>query len=207
MNKIYETNPTIDLKLATEKGYIVNDTLSNSYISIQNEYLKILATIISEYIDLNSIVKSFSKYNLKSLESDNNYLKIISNVNVEILSKESVDVLNSSDTEAKKKMVIDTLKDVIKANYYNGIDTKEGRISYYDLTYDNLKKYNSLVFKISLDKFSIDTSNWDEFSIAIDDYVEKLQKYIFDNIKRVFDCESEFVIAYIKDEKISINKK
>lgn len=207
MNKIYAINPTIDLKLATEKGYVVNDTLSNSYISIQNEYLKILVTIVGENVDLNSIVKNFSKYNLKSLESDNNYLKIISNMNIEVLSKENIDILNSSDVEAKKKMVIDTLKDVIKANYYSGIDTKEGRISYYDLTYDNLKSCSSLVFKISVDKFSIDTSNWDEFSIAVDDYVENLQKYIFDIIEKVFGCESEFVITYIKDDKTSINKK
>lgn len=198
MKNIFEVNPSIDVKIATDKGYIINNQLSDIYLDIQKKYLDVFNSILSKVIDLKSIEKNFLKYNLKTVNSDNKYLNLLSNMNIEILSKENIDILNGNDENAKKIVVINTLKDVICVNYYKGINTNKGKISYYDDTYDNLKKYNSIVFSISVDKYSINTSNWDEFSNAIDNYIENIKKYINDNIKKIFDCETEFVIIYTK---------
>lgn len=197
MKDIYIINPTIDYNLAKSKGYIIDNKLSNLYIELQRKYYILLQQVLNCELNLEKLKIELYRNNIQPVDNEKDeYFSIVSNLNIEILDSRDLDILcNEYDFAKKRDMIIKTLKEVITAKFYFGLNTNNSKILYKNSNEDNLKNNDSLVLRFSFNKYYYNQeNNWNEYSAFVDNYIDKMLESIKEKLLSKLSCNVEFII-------------
>lgn len=125
-----------------------------------------------------------------------NYFYFRSNLNIEKLNNEQIEILkNSSNKQIVFDMIKTTFKKVILVENFYGLKIQNTKILYDGTSENNLKSNDSLVIGFVNDskKIKISDEEWDEFIIK----TENIKTEIFDSLKEQFmnklQCKIEFI--------------
>lgn len=208
MDKFYKINSSLNVSLAISHGFIQNDNLTEEYKILQKKYYLLLEAFLCQNLHLKEIETKLDASNrffnrrqdlIANLENQNiqlSYFFIRSNLNIENLSEDELNVLNQSkDLKHLYLLVKKTFLKVIKVNFLYGQKIEESRILYDGTSESYLKSNNSLVlgFVDDLTSEKIPDDEWDTFSLQRDELKTKVFSDIKNEALVKIGCNIEFI--------------
>lgn len=212
MEEIYKINFSINQNLAVQNGFIINGNLKDEYQILQKKYYLLLEKFLFSTIKLNELEielknfgyfsssKNYIKKRLNIEDTVSDYFFIRNNLNIEILTKDELNILkNSEDEQELYNMIKSSFLKVIKVNNLYGQKIVDSKILYDGTGFDFLKNNDSLVigFIYNLEDNKIPDSLWEEYVAKRETKKEeifmKIQKLMYDN----FNCKVEFIEYYL----------
>lgn len=204
MEEIYGMNPTINIELAKNNNFIINNSLSEDYIKLQKKYYIVLENYLIQKLQLlqaEQYLETNNRYLKKQLDSNNSasqlkYFFIRSSLNIEVLNQSDLNILRGeSRLDVLMQLVERTLSSVIKVNYYNGEEVMPGLMLYDGTSKEYLKGTDSLILGLDYDIYDVEITDdeWDSYFIGQMEIIENLLSKIQGIAKETISCKVEFI--------------